>query len=90
MAIQQVSAYKVGELVFPTIQEAQKKELLDLLLTNSSSTPEYFQGAVDTIVAHTDEVVAILTCQPKSKAQRKPRSDIGKKRVKPDTGTKTL
>lgn len=83
MSIQQVSAYRVGELVFSTIKEAQKKELLDLSSGDrppSDAIPPEDQSWVDFIVDHTDEVVAILTCQPKPKAPRKPRSDIGKKR----------
>jgi hypothetical protein len=72
MSIQAVSAYRVGEQVFPTIQEAQKKEIMDLGCTTESA---------DLIIAHTDEVVAILTCQPRTK---KVRSDKGTKR-KPKT-----
>lgn len=82
MSIQQVSAYRVGELVFPTIREAQKEELISLLLPEGRlEKDETLHKAIDRIIEHTDEIVAILTCQPKSKAHRKPRSDIGKKRV---------
>lgn len=37
--------------------------------------------AADWMVAHVDEVVTILTCQPRTK---KPRSDKGKKRAPKD------
>ena len=78
--IQQVSAYKVGTLVFPTIQEAQQDELLTLM--HGDAVPsDAERKAACWIVTHVDEVVAILTCTPKSKGPRKPRSDIGKKRV---------
>jgi hypothetical protein len=89
MSIEQVSAYRVGELMFPTIQEAQKSELAALfsVMPNSGGVP--LDIIASTIVEHTDEVVAILTCQPKAKAKspRKPRSDIGKKRAAKDKAT---
>jgi hypothetical protein len=85
--IQQVAAYQVGQLVFPTLQEAQKSELKDLMPDefvhadgNSPGlkvAPDDKNSIADFIVAHTDDVVAILTCQPRTK---KPRSDKGKKR----------
>jgi hypothetical protein len=75
VSIQTVTAYRVGEQVFPTIQQAQKEELAKLL---DGVTVDKM---LDAIVAHTDEIVAILTCTPKSKGPRKPRSDIGKKRA---------
>ena len=77
--IQQVSAYRVGELVFPTIQDAQKKEL-EMLLADGGEHTEIAKAVIESIILHTDEVVAILTCQPKSK---KPRSDKGKSHRKP-------
>ena len=83
MNIQQVSAYRVGETVFPTIQEAQKAELITLL-SNGCAHTDSAVAVVESIVHHTDEVVAILTCQPKAAAKRKPRSDIGKKRILKD------
>lgn len=79
MPIQIVTAYRVGELVLPTIQEAQRKELLDLMCGDKVPTNNE-TNAADFMVSHTDEVVAILTCEPKGRAPRKPRSDIGKKR----------
>jgi hypothetical protein len=82
--IQAISAYRVGEMVFPTIQEAQNKELQDLLSDGAAHT-ETAKAVIDSIIAHTDEVVAILTCSPKREAPRKPRSDIGKKRALKDT-----
>ena len=87
--IQSISAYKVGERVFPTIEEAQQNELLALMGAENSPTESDTNSAA-WIVAHTDDVVAILTCQPKSKAPRKPRSDIGKKRAKKDETTAAL
>ena len=77
MSIQQVSAYRVGEQVFPTIQEAQKKELNDLVAEGGVMN-DAGKLVIDRIIEHTDEVVAILTCQPRTK---KPRSDKGKKRT---------
>ncbi len=70
--------YQTGERWFRTIEEAQKEELSNLL---DSVPPDKM---LDALVEHTDEVVAILTCQPKSKAPKKPRSDIGKKRASKD------
>lgn len=85
MSIQSVSAYRVGERVFPTIEEAQKEELLSLVVPEGQLEKNgVVHDTIDRIIVHTDEVVAILTCQPKSKAPRKPRSDIGKKRAKKD------
>jgi hypothetical protein len=72
--IKQGPAWYIGTLVFPTIQEAQKEELAKLLAGVT------VDKMLDAIVEHTDEIVAILTCQPKSKAPRKPRSDKGQKR----------
>jgi coenzyme F420-reducing hydrogenase gamma subunit len=77
VSIQQVSAYRVGEQVFPTIQEAQKKELNDLVVEGGVMN-DAGKLVIDRIIEHTDEVVAILTCQPRTK---KPRSDKGKKRT---------
>jgi hypothetical protein len=77
--IVETKAYQVGTLVFPTIQEAQQAEIIPLL-KGLSEAPT----AASMIVAHTDEIVAILTCTPKSKGPRKPRSDLGKKRAKKD------
>ena len=68
--------YRTGEHWFKTIEEAQENELLALMGAENSPTESDTNSAA-WIVAHTDEVVAILTCQPKS---RKPRSDKGKKR----------
>ena len=81
--------YQTGERWFKTIEEAQQNELLALMGAENSPTESDTNSAA-WIVAHTDEVVAILTCQPKSKAPRKPRSDIGKKRAKKDSTTATL
>jgi hypothetical protein len=74
--IQQTTAYRVGELVFPTIQGAQKKEILDLMCGDKVPTDNELKAA-DFIVSRTDEIVAILTCEPRTK---KPRSDKGTKR----------
>lgn len=78
--IQQVPAFQVGQLVFPTLQEAQQNELLTLMAGDKAPS-DVEKKAACWMVTHVDEVVAILTCQPKSKGPRKPRSDIGKKRV---------
>lgn len=85
--IQAVSAYRVGEQVFPTIQEAQKSELATLFEPWTPNLNEDLaKTAATKIVEHTDEVVAILTCQPRTK---KPRSDIGKKRGPKQTPSTT-
>lgn len=89
MSIQQVSAYRVGEQVFPTIEEAQIKELT-MLLSEGGVMNEIAESVVERILEHTDEVVDILTSTPKAAAKRKPRSDIGKKREPKDvTATHT-
>ena len=80
--IQQVAAFQVGQLVFPTLQEAQQHEIEALFPVKADACGFSVDEISTVIVAHTDEVVAILTCTPKSKAPRKPRSDIGKKRAK--------
>lgn len=74
MPIEMKPAAWVGQQVFPTIQEAQKSELAELL-SDQGSLNEMGHEIIDRIIAHTDEVVAILTCAPKTK---KPRSDKGK------------
>jgi hypothetical protein len=85
LSIQAVSAYRVGERVFPTIEEAQASEIYQLLIAAGGLDSEgNATKAAQLVVAHTDEIVAILTCQPKSKSPRRPRSDIGKKRAKKD------
>ena len=79
--MKEITAYKVGEQVFPTIQEAQKSELIALFSPWPNGIDEPHESlAATAVLAHLDEVVAILTCQPKS-TPRKPRSDIGKKRA---------
>ena len=77
MSIQIVSSYLVGHQLFPTIQQAQSRELSDLMAGDKVATDNELKAA-DWIVEHSDEVVAILTCQPKGK---KTRSDKGKKRA---------
>ena len=70
-------------MFFPTIQEAQQQEILSLMCGEKTPTDSETKAA-NWMVTHLDEVVAILTAQPKSKALRKPRSDIGKKRAVKD------
>jgi hypothetical protein len=81
--IQSINAYKVGERVFPTIEEAQKEELM-LLLADGGAHTEVAKSVINSVINHVDDVIAILTCQPKVKTTRKPRCDIGKKRGKKD------
>ena len=81
--MKEVTGYKVGERVFATIEEAQKQELATLFAGDNLAHNEQSETFADAVVSHTDEVVAILTCQPKS-TPRKPRSDIGKKRAAKD------
>jgi hypothetical protein len=80
MSIQIVSSYLVGQKLFPTIEEAQKAELTALFEPWTAIRPDedLAKKSADKIVEHADEVIAILTCQPKNK---KPRSDKGKKRA---------
>ena len=85
MNIKECTAYRVGEQIFVTIQEAQIKELVDLMCGDKIPYDNESSAAA-WMVSHTDEVIAILTCTPKSKP-RKPRSDIGKKRAKKDPTT---
>ena len=83
MPIIEVKAYSVGQLVFPTLQEAQIKEILDLAQGDrppSAPPPDEDVSWARFIVDHTDEIVSILTCQPRTK---KVRSDKGTKRKKP-------
>lgn len=79
MPIVQTTAYRVGERVFPTIEEAQAKELMDLMCGDKTPTDNE-QNAAEFIVEHTDEIVAILTCTPVKKP-KKTRSDKGTKRT---------
>ena len=89
--IQSVNAYKVGERVFPTIEEAQKSELAALFNKKDGPDAEHLaMVCAQSVVDNTDEVVAILTCAPKSKAPRKPRADKGKKRALKDTTAAAL
>lgn len=74
--IQQVAAFQVGQQVFPTIKEAQREELRKLLSDGGEHT-ETALAVIDSVIKHSDEVVAILTCKPTTK---KPRSDKGTKR----------
>jgi hypothetical protein len=84
--IQQIPAFQVGQLVFQTLQEAQKSELSALFpARNNGAVVGYnLEEITATIIENSDEVVAILTCRPsaKPKTPRKPRSDKGKKRAK--------
>ena len=81
MPIQEVPAYRVGERVFPTIEEAQKAGIVALFEPwTQSASDSHAVAAAAAVVAHTDEIVAILTCITKPKWPRKLRSDIGKKR----------
>jgi hypothetical protein len=83
--IEQRPAYWIGQQLFPTIQEAQRTELQVLLSDGGQHVENGMAVAViDSIITHADEVVAILTQEPKVKTTRKPRCDIGKKRGKKD------
>jgi hypothetical protein len=75
--ITETKAYRVGELVFRTIQQAQQKEILDLMCGDKVPS-DIETNATEFIVEHTDQIVAILTCAPKPK--KKTRSDNGVKR----------
>ena len=76
--IQVVSSYLVGQQLFPTIEEAQKAELADLLNKKDSVDSDNLAlVCAESIISHADEVIAILTCEP---LKKKPRSDKGKKR----------
>jgi hypothetical protein len=89
----EVTAYRVGTLVFPTIQEAQSNELAALFNKKDSPDAEHLAlVCAQSVVEHMDEVVAILTCVPKSKpkATRKPRSDKGTHRQSKDTATPVI
>ena len=48
-------------MVFATIAEAQKRELIDLIAGDKVATDNEIKAA-EFMVAHTDEIVAILTC----------------------------
>ena len=75
--IQQTTAYRVGESFLPTIQEAQQQEILDLIEARQGKLEEGDAHVAKFIVDHADELVAILTCKPRTK---KVRSDKGTKR----------
>jgi hypothetical protein len=83
--IEQVPGFRVGEIFFPTIQEAQNLELLTLLYPDPAAPNDIAKSVINLIVVHTDEVIAILTQEPKVKTPRKPRCDIGKKRGKKES-----
>lgn len=89
MSIQMKPAAWIGQAVFPTIQAAQQSELL-ALMCGDKVPHDHETKAAEWMVTHVDEIVAILTCTPKSKAPRKPRSDIGKKRSKKDATAAAL
>jgi hypothetical protein len=56
MPIEIVTAYRVGELVFPTIQEAKAEELRDLLKPVSSESLKRWCGAIRAhLTSPTDE-----------------------------------
>lgn len=75
--IEIVPWYRVGQTVFPTIQEAQYQELYDLIGGDGSPNPVK-NDVLREIILQRDKVVAILTEQPRTK---KVRSDKGKKRA---------
>jgi hypothetical protein len=73
--------FRVAQLWFPTIQLAQASELATLFdgLKDQDGRSISKQCA-EAVIEHLDQVVAILTDDPKPTAKRKPRSDIGTKR----------
>ena len=86
--MKQVTAYQVGEQVFPTIKEAQQNELAALFDKKDSPDSEHLANVcAASVLEHADEVLAIITCQPKSKEPRKPRKDKGTKRAPKDKPT---
>jgi ABC-type uncharacterized transport system auxiliary subunit len=77
--IQQVLSYLVGDKLFPCIEEAQSAEIYQLLIQSDGLDSEaHATKAAQLIVAHADEVIAILSGKPRTK---KPRSDKGTKRA---------
>ena len=86
--MKEVKAWQVGTLLLPTIQAAQEVELAVLFesMDDGATDHEKANLCAQRVIDHADDVMAILTCQPKSKAPRKPRSDIGKPRKPKVTG----
>jgi hypothetical protein len=86
MNIQQKPAYWIGQIPFPTIQEAQRQEL-SALISQGGVLNDSANSVIERILENADEVVDILTCKPKSKEPRKTRKDKGvpRKKVEPAT-----
>lgn len=79
--IETAPGYKVNQLWFVTIQEAQAAELATLFMGLADQDGRCIaKQCAEAVIEHLDQVVAILTDDPKPTAKRKPRSDIGTKR----------
>lgn len=80
--IERVNAFKVGERVFPTIEEAQKSEiraLIDIEIIDPSSESTV-SGVVDLILKYQDKIIDILTMTPASKPRARKINGGTKKR----------
>ena len=75
------AGFRTGQLWFPTIKEPQAAELATLFEgLKDQDGRSIAKQCAEAVIEHLDQVVAILTDDPKPTAKRKPRSDIGTKR----------
>ena len=82
--IEKTTAYKVGNICFPSIEEAQLAALENIF------TPVQFQGSADApvpskqiagiILDHSETILGILSMSDSIQKPRKPRADKGKSR----------
>jgi len=96
--------YFVGDQAFKSLEEAQKADLKKLLeslkedrITCTGEPKELDESVADWLLANSTAIVDCLTTTPRSRlrgrkthgAERKPRSDIGKKRTPKDAAPAT-
>lgn len=81
--IEKTTAYKVGQQFFPTIQDAQRQELISIL-SGMDTGPDttLAEHAADTVLAQKDKVMDVLTMAPNSRPKaRKANGAVRKSRA---------
>jgi hypothetical protein len=79
--IEKITGFKVGEQFFPTIEDAQKAELVELL-SETAFNAEDTKLIAAVIVEDSEKIIDILTMKPSSRPKARKINGGRKKRTK--------